>query len=169
MNARHSTKLRSLVAAIACGLLYCTSAVSGERGHGDAYRAIDSNNDGRISPAEHEAHSRMLFSMADADKDGEVTAAEMAGMRMHHDGRGDHGDHGDHMLTADSDSDGRLSRAEFIAAHGGDASRFAAHDANNDGFIGADEMKHHKMSKGKSKQGCCEGGCACCDKMKKAT
>jgi len=160
----HSNKLCSLAAAIACGLLYCTSAMSGDRDHENAFRAIDSNGDGRVTAIEHDAHSRMMFGMADANKDGAVTAAEMhAAMRMRHDGDDNH------MRTADSDRDGRISRAEFIAAHDGDASRFAAHDANNDGFIGADEMKPHKMDMGKGKKGCCEGGCACCDKMKKAT
>lgn len=41
----------------------------------------------------------------------------------------------------DTDKDGKVSSAEFGAAHNGDTSKFAAHDTNKDGFITADEMK----------------------------
>ena len=43
----------------------------------------------------------------------------------------------------DTDKDGKVSQAEFGAAHKGDTSKFAAHDTNKDGFISADEMKAH--------------------------
>ena len=167
---RQPIKTCPLVAAIACGLLYCTAAVAGKPGHDGMFMMMDTNKDGRISAAEHDAHSRTMFTSADANKDGSVTAAEMhARMQMRrggHDGMGMRHDGPDHMRMADIDRDGRISRAEFIAAHDGDATRFAAHDSNNDGFISADEMKHHKMGMGKGKKG--EDGCACCDKMKKA-
>ena len=165
---RQPIKTRPLVAAIVCGLLYCTAAVAGEPGHDGMFKMMDTNKDGRISAAEHDAHARMMFTTADANKDGAVTAEEMrTAMRMHMGMRRGERD-GDHMRMADTDRDGRISRAEFMAAHDGDASKFAMHDANNDGFISTDEMKHHKMGMGKGKKGCCEDGCACCDKMKKA-
>ena len=47
------------------------------------------------------------------------------------------------MAKMDSDKDGRLSQAEFAAAHDGDTSRFAAHDPDGDGFISAGEMAAH--------------------------
>lgn len=47
------------------------------------------------------------------------------------------------MAKMDTDKDGKLSPAEFAAAHKGDSSKFAAHDGNADGFIDADEMKAH--------------------------
>ena len=51
------------------------------------------------------------------------------------------------MTKMDSDKDGRISQAEFAAAHGGDSSRFAAHDPDKDGFISAAELKaHHEGS-----------------------
>jgi uncharacterized low-complexity protein len=55
----------------------------------------------------------------------------------------------------DTDKDGRVSRAEFAAAHGGKDDKFAAIDTNNDGFITAEELKAHKASKGK--EGKCGG------------
>ena len=57
------------------------------------------------------------------------------------------------MEKMDSDKDGRISRAEFAAAHDNSDSKFAAHDPNGDGFISADEMKAHKEGK------CGEGKC----------
>ncbi|MFC3549912.1 hypothetical protein ACFOLC_02675 [Lysobacter cavernae] len=53
----------------------------------------------------------------------------------------------------DTDKDGKVSQAEFGAAHKGDTSKFTGHDTNKDGFISADEMKAHKEGK------CGEGKC----------
>ena len=43
----------------------------------------------------------------------------------------------------DSDNDGRISRAEFDAAHKGSEEKFGAHDGNGDGFITQAEMDAH--------------------------
>jgi hypothetical protein len=52
------------------------------------------------------------------------------------------------MADMDSDKDGRLSRSEFAAAHGGKTDEFAAHDGNGDGFISQAEMDaHHAATK----------------------
>lgn len=49
----------------------------------DMMKMADSNNDGKISLAEHNAYAAKMFNMMDADKDGSVTAAEMeAGHKM---------------------------------------------------------------------------------------
>jgi len=53
----------------------------------------------------------------------------------------------------DTDKDGKVSSAEFAAAHDGDASKFGTHDPDGDGFITAEEMKAHKEGK------CGEGKC----------
>ncbi|RPE77028.1 HvfA family oxazolone/thioamide-modified RiPP metallophore [Vulcaniibacterium tengchongense] len=62
----------------------------------------------------------------------------------------------------DTDKDGRVSQAEFAAAHDGDASKFAGHDADGDGFLSADELKA-KAGKRADKAGmegkCGEGKC----------
>jgi Ca2+-binding EF-hand superfamily protein len=62
---------------------------SGEEHHGDKHKmssrmssaekikAIDTNNDGKISAAEHAAGSRAMFSRMDADQDGRLTASEI--------------------------------------------------------------------------------------------
>jgi uncharacterized low-complexity protein len=53
------------------------------------------------------------------------------------------------MEKMDTDKDGRISRAEFAAAHDGKDDKFGAHDPNGDGFISAEEMKaHHDAGRG---------------------
>ena len=68
------------------------------------------------------------------------------------------------MAKMDTDKDGRLSRAEFDAAHKGKEEKFAAHDLDGDGFISQAEMdKHHAAQKGDAKAAtegkCGEGKC----------
>ena len=68
------------------------------------------------------------------------------------------------MKSMDKDGDGKLSSAEFAAAHDGKTDKFAAHDLDKDGFITQAEMdKAHaamKKDKAKSAEGKCgEGKC----------
>ena len=54
------------------------------------------------------------------------------------------------MAKMDTDKDGRLSHAEFDAAHKGKEEKFAGHDLDGDGFITQAEMdKHHADMKAK--------------------
>ncbi len=56
------------------------------------------------------------------------------------------------MAMMDTDKDGRLSRAEFNAAHKGSEEKFAAHDGDGDGFITQAEMDaQHAAMKADSK------------------
>jgi len=57
------------------------------------------------------------------------------------------------MAKMDTDKDGRLSRAEFDAAHKGSEEKFAGHDGDGDGFITQAEMDAHhaSMKKGDAK------------------
>lgn len=59
----------------------------------------------------------------------------------------------------DTDKDGKVSKAEFAAAHEGKDDKFAAHDANSDGFIDADEAKAKHDDKAKMEGKCGEGKC----------
>ncbi|MGH8084947.1 MAG: EF-hand domain-containing protein [Lysobacter sp.] len=72
------------------------------------------------------------------------------------------------MDKMDTDKDGKISSAEFGAAHGGDTSKFAEHDPNGDGFIDAAEMDAHHAATKADKAGtakadmegkCGEGAC----------
>lgn len=63
----------------------------------------------------------------------------------------------------DTDKDGKISKAEFAAAHGGKDDQFATHDPDGDGFISKAEMDAHHKAEGKDKakmEGKCgEGKC----------
>ncbi|MGN6223625.1 HvfA family oxazolone/thioamide-modified RiPP metallophore [Pseudoxanthomonas sp.] len=54
---------------------------------------------------------------------------------------------------ADTDKDGKVSKAEFDTAHPGKSDKFTAIDTNKDGFIDAAEAKAHHEGK------CGEGKC----------
>ena len=58
-----------------------------------------------------------------------------------------------------ADKDGKISKAEFAAAHDNDDSKFAAHDTNSDGFISAEEMKAHMGGSGGAGKMMEEGKC----------
>ena len=85
---------------------------------------------------------------ADAAKDAEGSCG--ADMK-HAEGKCGEGKCG--MDKMDTDKDGKISKAEFVAAHDGKDDKFAAHDTNGDGFIDAAEMKAHHEGK------CGEGKC----------
>jgi uncharacterized low-complexity protein len=63
------------------------------------------------------------------------------------------------MEKVDTDKDGKVSRAEFTAAHADKAAKFDGMDTNKDGFIDAAEHKAHSEGK------CGEGKCGA-DKKK---
>ena len=62
------------------------------------------------------------------------------------------------MAKADTDNDGKVSQAEFAAAHPDKAADFAGIDTNTDGFIDAAEHKAHAGAKGAEGK-CGEGKC----------
>lgn len=75
--------------------------------------------------------------------------------------------HKPHMMSAmDTDKDGRMSRAEFNAAHKGSEGKFSAYDGNGDGFISQPEMDAHhaamapgKIAKEQHGKAMAEGKC----------
>ncbi|MEO6214536.1 MAG: hypothetical protein ABIO86_00780, partial [Sphingomonas sp.] len=99
------------------------------RGGGMMMRA-DTSGDGNISRAEFTARAEARFARMDKNGDGFVTADEMSG-------RGGRG-RGGGLMSADTDQDGKISRAEFMAQS---TERFVKLDANGDGHISGDEMK----------------------------
>ncbi|MEO8365948.1 MAG: hypothetical protein ABI538_07040 [Pseudoxanthomonas sp.] len=63
------------------------------------------------------------------------------------------------MDKADTDKDGKVSRAEFTAAHADNAAMFATMDSNKDGFIDAAEHKAHAEGKCGADKAKAEGSC----------
>jgi len=59
----------------------------------------------------------------------------------------------------DTDKDGKVSRAEFDAAHPDKADQFAAIDSNGDGFIDQAEKEAHHAAKTGAEGKCGEGKC----------
>ena len=96
--------------------------------------------------------SASAFAMSDLGQGYLLGAGEAAKAGEGKCGEGKCGEGKCGMDKMDTDKDGRISQAEFGAAHKGDTSKFAAHDPNKDGFISADEMKAHHDAKATDKK-----------------
>jgi len=124
------------LAAALAGTMLGGAAIAGQdapapqgRGGGMMMRA-DTNGDGTISRAEFTAQAEARFARMDKNGDGFITADEMSG-------RGGRGPGGG-LMAADTNGDGKISRAEFMAQTN---DRFAKLDSNGDGQISGDEMR----------------------------
>lgn len=102
------------------------------RGGGDIFARFDANNDGRVSREEFASGNAPAFERLDLNKDGVVTGDEAqavaARARTEASNRA--------MAALDANSDGRVSRDEFVNA---DRDRFDRLDANKDGRISREE------------------------------
>lgn len=76
---------KSLTVAMLSAVLFATPALAehhegghegGKRHHGKFFEKVDTDKDGKISKAEHQAKSDEMFTKMDADKDGFVTKEE---------------------------------------------------------------------------------------------
>lgn len=108
-------------------------------------KAADTNADGLISRSEAADLPRLAerFDAIDANKDGQVSFEELRAAR------GKHRGHGGHFKRVDSDNDGKVSKAEALAAA---EAMFTRADANADGFVTREEMRSaHKSHRGHGK------------------
>lgn len=99
------------------------------------------------------ALSASAFAMTDLTSGYMVAASQAPGETGKKDAEGKCGEGKCGIEVMDTDKDGKVSSAEFAAKHDGDTTKFAAHDADKDGFITAEEVKAHKEGK------CGEGKC----------
>lgn len=149
--------MKKLGYALAASLIALTAvpAVAGE-GHGDGhhkhgkhgewFKSLDADGDGKVSQAEFDASKADRFAKADADSDGKVTLEELtkafeqkqAERMKKHEARLK-----EHFAALDKDGDGAVSAAEAQASHG---EWFGKLDTDGDGFVTEDEMKAHKES-----------------------
>jgi hypothetical protein len=109
---------------------------------------VDGNGDGIITRDEAKSFPRLTadFDAVDANKDGQLDAAEMNAhrekMRIEMRAKAEQ-----RWKDADKDGDGALSREEAQASMPGLAERFEKFDSNGDGKIARDEMHNVRMKK----------------------
>jgi len=116
----------SLAAIALAGLAGAALAQPGPHGSGNG-----SGPCARAGAApERIARVDAMFRLLDTDRDGRITADEIAAQRA------------TRMAAADADGDGRLNPAEFEAMRRAVRAEraFARHDVDGDGFVDAAEM-----------------------------
>ena len=115
------------------------------QGSGQALGALDTDEDGRISREEWTGEDAG-FDRFDTDGDGFLTASEVQTSfgRGGRGGRGRGQDPQARFSGMDTDSDGKLSRAEFP----GPAQMFDTMDTNRDDFVTLDEMQAGQGGRG---------------------
>lgn len=69
--------IRCLAATVATAVALSGAAWAGDMSSAEKFKKMDTNGDGKLSAAEHDAWARDMFTKMDANKDGSVTAAEM--------------------------------------------------------------------------------------------
>lgn len=110
----------------------------------DYFKELDTNKDGKISSSEHAAGATMKFDKADLNKDGILTQGELTGFMTESKGKplAKAEQKSENKVSEfDTNSDGSLSRQEFVD---GSAAKFSRMDANGDTFLSMDEMNKDK-------------------------
>lgn len=105
-------------------------------------KQLDVNKDGVIDRAEAAKAPKLTerFDQLDANKDGKLSVDERPQMGGKHRRGAMHRGHG-RMRAADTDQDGRISRAEMQAAQARKAEHFDKLDANQDGYVDRADMQ----------------------------
>jgi Ca2+-binding EF-hand superfamily protein len=146
---------RGLTLAVSGMMALCSLALPGltladeaKAGGPDMFRMMDTNGDGKISPAEHAAGSKMMFNKMDANGDGKVTPAEMDAfhdkMMAGHKAKPMAMSSADKIKVLDTNGDGVLSADEHAA---GSKMMFDKMDTDKDGYLSKAELEagHAKM------------------------
>lgn len=117
----------------------------------DKLKDKDADNDGRITRAEFSGGSLSKFVNLDKDGDGSISSDELtAGQQKRSSGlkfweKDDSADVAQALKEADTDGDGRITRAEHEAHVN---SKFDSMDANKDGVLAEQELDaDHKKDK----------------------
>ena len=124
------------------------------------FAAIDADKNGQITTAEMDAFKAVRVAELDSDKDGFVSAEEMAAdmiarMTYRIETMARH-----RLVDQDKDGDGKVSLAE-MAEGSGEGRMFARADANGDGALSAEEVatvRAHMEDRMKDRGGKHRGG-----------
>ena len=134
---------------VTVGLTLASAVAAAQSGPGRVFERLDTNRDDVIEQQEIEAARRAVFDRADADHDDYVTGKEIEALREElSEARGQRlrqraAPEGarealaDRVKRLDTDGDGRIAEAEFVAAPDPVLQRF---DGNGDGSITRAEM-----------------------------
>lgn len=147
MNHSKRNHFRPYALALACGLTLSSIAFAANQAAPKSteaqFKAMDTDGDGRLSPAEHAAGAKKMFDMMDANKDGKVTAAEMdaakklmPGKRMPEDKNMPLSSK-EKIKVVDTNGDGILTAAEHAS---GSKTMFDRMDADKNGFLNRLEL-----------------------------
>lgn len=140
-------KTTAKVVATMCMGLFCGATLAGGGGMPeDKFKAMDSNNDGMLSSAEHATGASAMFTAMDTNHDNMVSAAEMdAHHKAKMKGAKDMSS-AEKIRMLDTDKDGQLSMSEHDA---GARTMFSRMDADGNGSLSKAEMHsgHHDMDK----------------------
>ena len=136
------TKLLAVAVAVALASVAAYAQTATTTTAGKARIQLDANKDGAIDRAEAAKAPKLAekFDQLDKNKDGKLGADERPQRGKGHRG-GDRGGHGGMMRAADTDKDGRISRAEANAAQAPSGERFEQMDVNKDGYLDRADMQ----------------------------
>lgn len=144
MFGPRKTRRGVMMACVLAGALMCSSLCAGERGVQELFSSADANGDGRLSAAEHRRYLELTFNQDDTNGDGGLDRRELAQSMT----RSSH-----NVLAADSpriqyaiassfpmmDKDGN-GRISKQESMRFAAQSFAASDSNVDSFLSLAEM-----------------------------
>lgn len=109
----------------------------GERGPGARFDALDANKDGQLTRAEVLAERLEHFAKIDANKDGAITEAELAAMAEKRAKKQKRDGGGKGFLAMDANGDGKVTKAEIEAAP---LPMFDRYDADKNGVLTKGEL-----------------------------
>ena len=136
---------RLILAASLAVFLTAANAQQGTPGKGmERLKAADTNGDGMISRDEARAALPKIyehFDRIDTNKDGLITFEELRA--FHQQARGEH------AMKADTDGDGRISRAE-AAKMPRLAEHFDQIDTDKDGYLSREELQAARAAHAKA-------------------
>lgn len=138
-------KLLAIAVAVALASAAAYAQTTTPATAGKARIQLDANKDGVVDRVEAAKLPKLAekFDQLDKNKDGKLSADErppIGGMR-HRGGMGKHDAMHRGMMAADTDKDGRISRAEAQAAQARSGDRFDRMDFNKDGYVDRADMQ----------------------------